>query len=657
MLNALINQHLGRYTITALLGHGGMAAVYRAHDAALHRDIAIKVLYPQYVADKTLVERFKREAITAAALDHPNVVPIYDVGEEQGVVFIAMKLFSGPALQEVLNERGTLPLEDLLPLLEQVAAALDYAHTQDIVHRDIKPGNILLEFAPAAPPVPRLDSATAHLSDFGIAKVRDTPGLTTTGALIGTPDYMAPEQIGNRVVDGRADIYALGMLVFRALTGQCAFTGSTQEVLMAHLYQPPPVPSTLNPVLAPAIDAVLLRVLAKNPDERYPTAGVLVQALQQALAAPTVTAAHPYISGPTAATYPSSVTQTTQVHPSVPASASSTRPRRWLIWVPLVAVLLLLVMAGGLALAFRDDANEPQRGAGIISTETTEPTVPGGATTTLPATDPAILPTDTAGAAATGDTPTVPAPTAPAPTEPTATTAPPTSTTVPPATAAPPPPPTHAPTAVPPPPPPPTRAPTETPVPTSTPVPPPPPTDPPPPPPPPTAIPCARELLQGGFGKLYDENVGVREKVGCPVAAERAGRAVVQFFAGGSMYWWEPTDTIYIFFNVNAGNYRAVGSAEAAELLAPTPDPDNPMMPVRGFGRVYSGIPGVAAALGAPLTPEIILEPYGVRQDFTQGLMLFTPTYIAPPDTNFGKTIFVLYADNTFVRYNDTYQD
>jgi len=123
------------------------------------------------------------------------------------------------------------------------------------------------------------------------------------------------------------------------------------------------------------------------------------------------------------------------------------------------------------------------------------------------------------------------------------------------------------------------------------------------------------------------------------------------------MYWWEPTDTIYVFFNVNAGNYRAVGSAEAADLPAPTPDSNNPMMPVRGFGRVYTGIPGVAAALGAPLTGEVELEPYGVRQDFTQGLMLFTPTYIAPPNTDFGKTIFVLYADNTFVRYNDTYQD
>ncbi len=135
MLNALINQHLGRYNITALLGRGGMAAVYRAHDAALHRDITIKVLYPQYVANKTLVERFKREAITAAGLDHPNVIPIYDVGEEQGVVFIAMKLFPGLSFQDVLNEWGMVCLEELLPVLEQVASALDYAHAQNIVQR------------------------------------------------------------------------------------------------------------------------------------------------------------------------------------------------------------------------------------------------------------------------------------------------------------------------------------------------------------------------------------------------------------------------------------------------------------------------------------------------------------------------------------------
>jgi hypothetical protein len=130
----------------------------------------------------------------------------------------------------------------------------------------------------------------------------------------------------------------------------------------------------------------------------------------------------------------------------------------------------------------------------------------------------------------------------------------------------------------------------------------------------------------------------------------------MQFFAGGSMYWWEPTDTIYVLLDINAGTYRSVGPEEAATLLEPTPDPDNPMMPVRGFGRVYTGIPGMDAALGAPLTPETVLDPYGVRQEFAQGLMLFTPTYIAPSGTDFGKTIFVLYADGTFVRYNDTYQ-
>lgn len=640
MLNSLINQQLGRYTITALLGHGGMAAVYRAHDTALHRDIAIKVLYPQYVADKTLVERFQREAITAAGLDHPHIVPIYDVGEQDGVVFIAMRLFSGPSLQDMLNQHGTLTQAELLPVLEQVASALDYAHARNIVHRDIKPGNILLEFPSATPEPSSLRNATAHLADFGIAKVRDTPGLTTTGALIGTPDYMAPEQIGNRPVDGRADIYALGMLVFRALTGQRAFSGSTQEVLMAHLYQQPPQPSAINPQVSPAIDAVLLRTLAKNPDDRYATAGAFVQALCQAS---TSNATETYVFGPTLAASPLPAARTDQTNPPVTA-AMTMRPR-----MPLLAGLLLLILTSTLALAFWRGGNGINAGAGERTPEATVPQV--GAITTATATLAGVstsTPTNTPTVTATAVPTTT---TTPTPVDTVAPTATPPRPTVP--TALPP-------TNPPPPPPPPTRAPTDTPVPTrpptDTPI---PPTDTPVPPtdtPEPTVGACAIEPIRG-FGKIYGENVEVRVGLGCPVERETAAYAVMQFFAGGSMYWWEPNDTIYIFLDVNAGNYRAVGPEEAATYPEPTPDPDNPNMPVRGFGRVYYGIPAIGAALGAPLTPEIILEPYGVRQGFAQGSMLFTPIYIAQPGIDFGKTIFVVYADGTFVRYNDTYQD
>src|SRR5262245_43850538 len=144
-LEDLQGQRLGRYEITGLLGRGGMAAVYRAHDTLLRRDVALKVLYPQYGADGSLIERFKREAVLAAQLDHPNIVPIYDVGEANGFVYIAMRLLGGRSLADVLRARRTLPLQDMVPIVEQIAAALDYAHARGIVHRDIKAANILLE--------------------------------------------------------------------------------------------------------------------------------------------------------------------------------------------------------------------------------------------------------------------------------------------------------------------------------------------------------------------------------------------------------------------------------------------------------------------------------------------------------------------------------
>src|SRR5262245_17576434 len=268
-LEDLIGQRLGRYERLGLVGRGGMAAVYRAHDTALRRDVALKVLYPQYGGDAALVERFQREAVLAANLDHPNILPIYDVGEANGLVYIAMRLLSGRSFADMLRMRAALPPSDLVPILEQIAAALDYAHARQIVHRDIKPANILIEelgvgsweLGQAAPnsqlPTP---NSQAILTDFGIAKSLDplASGLTVTGVLIGTPEYMAPEQItGGGHVDARADIYALGVLVYRALTGRRPFEGGTQEVLMAHLQSTPADPSAIEPSLPPALDAVV----------------------------------------------------------------------------------------------------------------------------------------------------------------------------------------------------------------------------------------------------------------------------------------------------------------------------------------------------------------------------------------------------------------
>ncbi|MEO7908892.1 MAG: serine/threonine-protein kinase, partial [Roseiflexaceae bacterium] len=284
-LEDLIGQRLGRYEIVALVGRGGMAAVYRAHDTALRRDIALKVLYPQFGGDAALVERFQREAVLAANLDHPNILPIYDVGETNGLVYIAMRLLSGRSFADTLRMRGALPPTELVPIVDQIASALDYAHARQIVHRDIKPANILIEGLEA--PTPQLPTPAPHavLTDFGIAKSLDplTSGLTVTGVLIGTPEYMAPEQIiGGGQVDGRADIYALGVLVYRALTGRRPFEGGTQEVLIGHLHSTPPDPSSIDPALPTGVDAALRKALARDPRQRYSSAGEFARALRSA---------------------------------------------------------------------------------------------------------------------------------------------------------------------------------------------------------------------------------------------------------------------------------------------------------------------------------------------------------------------------------------
>ncbi|NTU83764.1 MAG: serine/threonine protein kinase, partial [Chloroflexales bacterium] len=283
MLRSLLNQRLGRYFIKELLGRGGMAAVYRAADTVLQRDIALKVLYPQYSDDASLIERFKREAVTAASLEHPSIVPVYDVGEQDGMAYIAMKLLSGRTLQDRLQEAGSIRLEELIAVLTPVAAALDYAHGRGVIHRDIKPGNIFLS--------QEVDGAHPLLTDFGIAKQLDTPGLTTTGALIGTPDYMAPEQIAGRPIDARVDVYALGMLAFRSLTGRRAFEGSTQDVLLGHLYGHAPLVSELNPAVPPGIDDVVAGAIAADPADRFPSAGAFVAALRQVAHGATVATA------------------------------------------------------------------------------------------------------------------------------------------------------------------------------------------------------------------------------------------------------------------------------------------------------------------------------------------------------------------------------
>ncbi|WP_255604168.1 serine/threonine-protein kinase [Oscillochloris sp. ZM17-4] len=421
MLRTLINQHLGRYTIIELLGRGGMAAVYRATDTVLQRDVALKVLYPQYSDDASLAERFSREAITAAALEHPHIVPVYDVGEHDGMAYIAMKLLSGETLQDHLQREGAISPGELSQILRPVADALDYAHSRGVIHRDIKPGNIFLSQAAAGP-------RTVMLTDFGIAKRLDTPGLTTTGALIGTPDYMAPEQIAGRPVDARTDVYALGMLAYRALTGRRAFEGSTQDVLMGHLYRQPPTPSSVAPGLPVALDPVLLRAVASDVSARFPSAGAFVQALDAASEAtsvgrPPALAPAASIAAPPA---PSVNGATTRVNPvaqaariaqpvirqgaDTPVANATTAPTGGRAApassrggaTPWIVAIILALVAGGLAVALGFMIGGQQGGAaagGALVATATVPQSPTPSVTAVPTLAATAAPTEDVGGA------------------------------------------------------------------------------------------------------------------------------------------------------------------------------------------------------------------------------------------------------------------
>jgi serine/threonine protein kinase len=275
----LIGTMLGGYRILASVGQGGMARVYKAYQENLDREVAIKVLPPWYAADSSFVERFNLEARLVARLSHPNIVTVHDASEYNGHLYIVMQLVSGGTLKQRLDQlhlqgKGMDTLE-VVSIFAQLADALSYAHEQKIIHRDIKPVNVLLDGA-----------GRPILSDFGIAKVLASTreGLTRPGAGVGTPEYMSPEQCKGGVVDGRADIYALGVMLYEAMTGFTPFRGDNYHALAhSHIYDPPPRPSLLHLTINPVIEHVILTALMKKPEQRYQRASDMADALKQAL--------------------------------------------------------------------------------------------------------------------------------------------------------------------------------------------------------------------------------------------------------------------------------------------------------------------------------------------------------------------------------------
>ncbi len=303
----MIGRVLEGYRIEAELGRGGQAVVYRATQLALQRQVALKIVSHQLSADPSFLERFKREGIAAANLDHPHVIPVYEAGEAEGLAFLSMKFVDGPSLDDVIRGGTGLTAQRAMAILRQVAEALDYAHGTGLVHRDIKPANILLG-----------PGDHAYLSDFGLTRAIEGSKLTSSGVWMGTLEYVAPEQIKGSAVTAAADRYALAVVAYESLTARSIFDQADRTALLyAHLHEPHVPPTQRRPELGPGVDEVMARGLAKDPAQRQPTSVALIDELTRALQ-----------HGP-AWNMPFAPTVTLQAPPpplAVPATAGSTPP-------------------------------------------------------------------------------------------------------------------------------------------------------------------------------------------------------------------------------------------------------------------------------------------------------------------------------------------
>jgi DNA-binding beta-propeller fold protein YncE/predicted Ser/Thr protein kinase len=276
--DTLAGSEVGGYRIDFLLGRGGMGSVYRAEDADLGRTVALKVLAPELAGNTRFRERFLRESRLAASLDHPHIVPIFQAGDADGVLFLAMRYVEGTDLARLIADEGPLDTERVLALLEQAASALDAAHERGLVHRDVKPSNMLIARSAGR--------EHCYLADFGLTKrTGSISGLTATHQVVGTLDYVAPEQIRGGETDPRADVYSLACVLYECLASSPPFERATDvAVLWAHVNEEPPPVSSLRPDLPKELDGVLVRGLAKEPRDRYDKCGELVAAVRATLA-------------------------------------------------------------------------------------------------------------------------------------------------------------------------------------------------------------------------------------------------------------------------------------------------------------------------------------------------------------------------------------
>jgi beta-lactam-binding protein with PASTA domain len=337
----------GRYHIVRKLGTGGMATVYLAEDQTLGRGVAIKILNERHANDEQFVERFRREAKNAAGLSHPNIVSVFDRGEAEGTYYIAMEHLKGRNLKELIAARGPAPVHIAVDVTRQVLAALGHAHENGIVHRDIKPHNVMID-----------DNRRVKVTDFGIARA-GTSQMTEAGSIVGTAQYLSPEQARGAPVDQRSDLYSVGVVLYELLTGKVPFTGeSPVEIAMKHLSDTPPPPSELNPDVPEDLDKIVMRALAKDPARRYQSAQEMDADLERiarglAVSRETDETATQIIAGvnamPTQIARAPTVAQTPPAYPAEPVYYDYDEgPRRRPIWPwILAAVLLIAALVGG----------------------------------------------------------------------------------------------------------------------------------------------------------------------------------------------------------------------------------------------------------------------------------------------------------------------
>ncbi len=355
----------GRYLLVRLIASGGMAEVWEATDQVLGRPVAVKMLHRHLASNEAFTQRFRAEAVAAARLHHPSIVAIFDTCSGGGHEAIVMELVRGRTLRTYLDERGRLDADEVTQIGADVSDALDAAHRAGIIHRDVKPANILL-----------CDDARVMVADFGIAKVRDDTDLTNTGTMLGTVKYLAPEQVESAPVDARTDIYALGVVLYEALAGRPPFMGDTAAATaLARLHQTPTPIDQLRPDIPPALAAAVMRALARHPDQRFESARDFRAALL-ARSAPVVAPANPltdattvspgHAPGDRTTAYPRPAGPDPAHWPPppprpVPAASPRPAPQRWAL--PLVVTLVVIgSIALAIALVTRTDSTDPSTG-------------------------------------------------------------------------------------------------------------------------------------------------------------------------------------------------------------------------------------------------------------------------------------------------------